>query len=121
MSFFSRWRRAKPVASPVPAAWHELRITTALPPPDDAAIERLADDLTAALTASTAGTFDEYEELGSAGQICIYLLGPDADRLLETITPVLRRHAWTAGSEIYQVYGNAMDPKAVEKISRFMG
>ena len=119
MSFFSRWRRAAPKAPAIPADWHELRITTAQPPPDQAAVDVLVDALKSALTDPQAGVFDEYEELGGDGQICVYLLAPDADRLPDIITPVLHRHAWTAGSEIYRVYGNAMDPEAVEKISTF--
>ncbi len=114
----SRFRAASPKTPPIPPDWQELRITTVLAPPDDVALARLLEDVKAAVAVANAGQFDEYEELGNA-QICIYLLGPSTDRLLEAVIPALQRHGWTAGAEIYRAYGSTMDQRTVEVITRF--
>ena len=95
---------------------HELRITTPVAAPSDEAAAALVKALTQAVTASGAGCFDEFELIGADSLLCLYFLGPSAEALLTAVTPVLRAERWTPGAEIYQVYGNPMDPAAKEVI-----
>ncbi|NMD07897.1 MAG: hypothetical protein GYA66_07970 [Phyllobacteriaceae bacterium] len=105
--------------SPPTPEEQELRITTVQEPADDAALAALIAELTSAITAAQAGSFDEYESVGEPGRPCIYLYGPSADRLVEVINPVLRRYPWTDGAELYRAYGNNLDPATQEKITTF--
>jgi|JI10StandDraft_1071094.scaffolds.fasta_scaffold485008_3 hypothetical protein len=99
-----------------PDSDHELRITTPVAAPTDEAAAALVKALTQAVNASGAGRFDETEVIGDDSLLCLHFLGPSADALLDAVTPVLRAERWTHGAEIYQVYGNPMDPAAKEVI-----
>ena len=72
----------------------------------------LEDRLSAAIERAGAGEFDG-NEFG-AGECVLYMYGPDADRLYDTIVPHLQMAAAARGGYAIKRYGEATDPSARE-------
>jgi hypothetical protein len=72
----------------------------------------LEDRLSAAIERAGVGEFDG-NELG-AGECVLYMYGPDADRLYDTIAPHLQMAAAARGGYAIKRYGEATDASARE-------
>jgi hypothetical protein len=72
----------------------------------------LEDRLSAAIERAGVGEFDG-NEFG-AGECVLYMYGPDADRLYDTIVPHLQMAAAARGGYAIKRYGEASDPTARE-------
>ncbi len=77
-----------------------------------AAVAALADDLMHAIGEKQAGEFDG-EEFGD-GRCVLYMYGPDADQLFETVEPIIKASPLSRGGFAIKRYGEAGDKIAVE-------
>lgn len=77
---------------------------------------RLENDLEKAIVQAGAGEFDG-DEFGG-GKCVLFMYGPDADRLFETVQPILRANALSAAGYALKRYGEASDPGAREEVIR---
>jgi hypothetical protein len=69
------------------------------------AIEALADELAALLETGDLGEYDG-EELGG-GECTLFFCGPDPDRLLAELRPVLKRSPLCRGASVIRMVKNA--------------
>ena len=63
----------------------------------------LGDDLREVVSEAEVGEYDGHEV--GEGQYKLYLYGPDADELFDTIEPLLTRQSWPAGVIAVKRYG----------------
>lgn len=75
-------------------------------------INERQDDLADAIDDAEAGEFDG-DEFGE-GECVLYMYGPDADVLFDTIKPILKKSPHSKGGFAIKRYGEASDPKAKE-------
>lgn len=75
-------------------------------------INELQDALAAAIDKAEAGEFDG-DEFGE-GECVLFMYGPDADVLFDTIKPILKKSPHSKGGFAIKRYGEAGDPKAKE-------
>ena len=66
----------------------------------------LEKKLKAAINAAKAGEFDGNEVATDGSDGVLYMYGPDADRLFETVKPVLERCSFMGGARITLRYGS---------------
>ena len=81
----------------------EQAVLVYLPAQRTGRLALVEEPVAAAVAASGAGEYDGHE-IGPDGAV-LYLYGPDADRLLEVVAPVLRRGPLPAGSYAIKRYG----------------
>jgi hypothetical protein len=70
------------------------------------------DQIEQAIEKASAGEFDGNEFGG--GECVLYMYGPDADRLLAAVEPLLRGFPPAVGGHAIKRYGTASDPGAKE-------
>jgi hypothetical protein len=75
-------------------------------------IRELSDQLEKAIQDHGVGEFDG-DEFGE-GQCTLFMYGPDADALFETIEPMLRDSSLTANGHAVRRYGDANDHNSKE-------
>jgi hypothetical protein len=75
-------------------------------------INELQDELADAIEEAEAGEFDG-DEFGG-GECVLFMYGPDADVLFDTITPILKKSPHANGGFAIKRYGEASDPKVRE-------
>jgi hypothetical protein len=75
-------------------------------------INELQDVLADAIDEAEAGEFDG-DEFGE-GECVLFMYGPDADVLFDTIKPILKKSPHSKGGFAIKRYGEASDPKAKE-------
>jgi hypothetical protein len=75
-------------------------------------INELQDELADAIDEAEAGEFDG-DEFGE-GECVLFMYGPDADVLFDTIKPILKGSTHAKGGFAIKRYGEASDPKARE-------
>jgi hypothetical protein len=93
----------------------EHAVIVHLPFPDSvdvSDVHALEDELVEAIETAGAGEFDG-DEFGG-GECTLYMYGPDADRLFDSIATILRSSPLTAGGHAIKRYGAAADPTAKE-------
>lgn len=78
------------------------------------AVYELEDDLIDAIQAHKAGEFDG-DELGSE-ECILYMYGPDADRLFEAVSNVLRASPLARGGYAIKRYGPPEDGVREERV-----
>lgn len=71
-------------------------------------IERLADELEAAVHAAGAGEYDGDEYGG--GECTLFFAGRDADRLFAVLAPLLKHAPCARGATILRQYGLGNEP-----------
>jgi hypothetical protein len=77
-----------------------------------AAVAALTDDLMHAIDEKQAGEFDG-EEFGD-GRCVLYMYGPDADQLFETVEPIIKASLLSRGGFAIKRYGEAGDKNTIE-------
>jgi hypothetical protein len=75
-------------------------------------INELQDELADAIDEAETGEFDG-DEFGE-GECVLFMYGPDADVLFDTIKPILKKSSHAKGGFAIKRYGEASDPKARE-------
>jgi hypothetical protein len=75
-------------------------------------IGALQDELASAINRAEAGEFDG-DEFGE-GECLLFMYGPDADSLFETIKPILKASRHAEGGFAIKRYGEASDPTVRE-------
>lgn len=75
-------------------------------------INELQDELANAIDDADVGEFDG-DEFGE-GECVLFMYGPDADALFDTIEPILKQSVHAEGGFAIKRYGEAGDPKAKE-------
>jgi hypothetical protein len=68
-------------------------------------IEAFADELAAAVEAAGVGEYDG-DELGG-GECTLFFCGPDVDRLLDVLRPLLKRSPLCRGAQIVRMVAGA--------------
>jgi hypothetical protein len=76
-------------------------------------IMKLQDEVAAAIDAAGVGQFDGDEWGG--GECVLYMYGPDADRLFDTVRAVVTKLPPRAGSFAIKRWGDAGDASAKEE------
>lgn len=75
-------------------------------------INELTDAIADAIEEAESGEFDG-NEFGE-GECVLFMYGPDADSLFETIKPILKKSPHAKDGFAIKRYGDAADPKAKE-------
>lgn len=75
-------------------------------------INELQDEIADAIEEAEAGEFDG-DEWGK-GECVLFMYGPDADKLFDTIKAILRKSPHSEGGFAIKRYGEASDPEAKE-------
>lgn len=76
------------------------------------AIFELSDRMEAAINAASAGEFDGNEFGG--GECTLYMYGPDADRLYNSVVAILQGSRLSRGGHVIKRYGDPQDSGARE-------
>ena len=67
----------------------------------------LEDQLEEAISKAEVGEYDGNELAADGSDGRLYMYGPDADRLLEVIEPIIRASPFMKGAEVRRRYGGA--------------
>lgn len=111
-----RWKK---ILVSVAAAWTWCFAAVAAPPTDGHAVivhfrygstnldalSKAESQLAAAIEAAGVGQLDGYDVAVDGSNGRFYLYGPDADRLLRAVEPVLARFEFAKGATILRRYG----------------
>ena len=108
MSFFERLLGKPSSPTPKPVE-HCLIVHFQYGQPSLNALYEQADRLREALLKAGAGEYDGHEVAISLSDGFHYVYGPNADRLLEVVEPVLRSTPWFLHAEITRRYGPPED------------
>jgi hypothetical protein len=69
----------------------------------------LEDELAEAISDADVGEFDGNEMAANGSDGLLYMYGPDADRLYETVRPLLESCSFTRGAKVVKRYGPPED------------
>ncbi|MBM4062772.1 MAG: hypothetical protein FJ265_17005 [Planctomycetes bacterium] len=78
------------------------------------AIEQFAEQLEAAVTEASAGDYDG-DEIGG-GECILFFCGPDVDRLLEVLLPLLKRSPLCRGGHLVRMVAEASGRRQLQRL-----
>jgi hypothetical protein len=67
----------------------------------------LEDQLNEAISKAEVGEYDGNEIATDGSDGSLYMYGPDADRLLEVVEPIIRASSFMKGAQVRRRYGGA--------------
>lgn len=107
MSFLRKLFGASPTAAEPAAPEHAVIVAFDYGSTDPQPVFDLSDRLEQAIDTAGVGEFDGNELAADGSDGSLYMYGPDADRLLATVRPVLEAAAFMRGARVKLRYGPA--------------
>jgi len=102
---------------PAPAADHAVIVRFTYGSTDLSRLFELEDKLEPAIAAAKTGEYDGHEIAVDGSDGILYMYGPDADRLFETVEPILKATPFLNGAKVTVRYGPPADGVREREVS----